>query len=135
MVDSQSKIGFFNRFSAITFTRKLPDTNYLEKLESESILILREVAAQFSRPALLFSGGKDSTVLIHPAIKAFYPAPRPFKLMHIDTGHNFPEALALPDMLAMHTGVDLIVRKVEDTIKTKDLKEPEGKFPSRCAIV
>jgi sulfate adenylyltransferase subunit 2 len=108
--------------------------NYLEKLESESIFILREVAAQFSRPVLLFSGGKDSTVLIHLAIKAFYPATPPFKLMHIDTGHNFPEALAFRDTLATQTGMDLIVRKVEDTIKTKGLEEPQGKFPSRNAL-
>jgi sulfate adenylyltransferase subunit 2 len=105
--------------------------NYLEQLESESIHIMREVAAQFERPALLFSGGKDSITLMHLAIKAFAPAKIPFPLLHIDTGHNFPEALEFRDWMAREAGATLIVRKVEDTIQKKNLTEPKGKFASR----
>lgn len=105
--------------------------DYLEQLESESIHILREVAAQFERPALLFSGGKDSITLVHLAEKAFAPGPIPFPLVHIDTGHNFPEALDFRDQLVKKRGVSLIVRKVEDTIRQRKLTEPKGKFPSR----
>jgi sulfate adenylyltransferase subunit 2 len=107
------------------------ELNYLEQLETESIHIFREVAAQFEKPALLFSGGKDSITLVHLAIKAFSPGKIPFPLVHIDTGHNFPEALAFRDMLVKQTGSTLIVRKVEDTIREKNLTEPKGKIPSR----
>ena len=105
--------------------------NYLEQLEAESIHIFREIAAQFERPALLFSGGKDSITLVQLAKKAFAPGKIPFPLVHIDTGHNFPEALAYRDRLANEVGATLIVRKVEDTIKAKNLTEPKGKFASR----
>jgi sulfate adenylyltransferase subunit 2 len=105
--------------------------NYLEQLEAESIHIFREVAAQFERPALLFSGGKDSITLVHLAKKAFAPGKIPFPLVHIDTGHNFPEALDFRDWLANEAGAALTVRKVEDTIKQRNLTEPKGKFPSR----
>ncbi len=105
--------------------------NYLEQLEAESIYIFREVAAQFERPALLFSGGKDSITLVQLAKKAFAPGKFPFPLVHIDTGHNFPEALEYRDWLAKEVGTELIVRKVEDTIKAKNLTEPKGKFASR----
>ena len=105
--------------------------NYLEQLEAESIHIFREVAAQFERPALLFSGGKDSITLVQLAKKAFAPGKFPFPLVHIDTGHNFPEALEYRDWLAKEVGAELIVRKVEDTIKVKQLTEPKGKFASR----
>lgn len=105
--------------------------NYLEQLEAESIHIFREVAAQFERPALLFSGGKDSITLVHLAQKAFAPGKIPFPLVHIDTGHNFPEALAFRDWMANDVGATLVVRKVEDTIKARSLTEPKGKFPSR----
>lgn len=105
--------------------------NYLEQLEAESIHIFREVAAQFERPALLFSGGKDSITLVQLAKKAFAPGKIPFPLVHIDTGHNFPEALEYRDWLANEVGATLIVRKVEDTIKAKSLTEPKGKFASR----
>ena len=105
--------------------------DYLEHLEAESIYIMREVAAQFERPALLFSGGKDSITLVHLAMKAFAPMKIPFPLVHIDTGHNFPEALNFRDELAQKIGTELIVRKVEDTIKAKGLTEPKGKFASR----
>jgi sulfate adenylyltransferase subunit 2 len=105
--------------------------DYLQQLETESIHIFREVAAQFERPALLFSGGKDSITLVHLARKAFAPGKIPFPLVHIDTGHNFPEALAFRDWLAEEVGATLIVRKVEDTIRERKLTEPKGKFPSR----
>ncbi len=88
----------------------------LERLESESVYILRELAG-FVRPALLFSGGKDSAVLLHLAVKAFAPQKPPFKLLHIDTGHNFQEVLAFRDARARETGLELIVREVEDSIR------------------
>lgn len=105
--------------------------DYLEQLEAESIFIFREVAAQFERPALLFSGGKDSITLVHLARKAFAPGPIPFPLVHIDTGHNFQEALDYRDALAKEAGATLVVRKVEDTIRQRQLTEPRGKFASR----
>ncbi len=108
--------------------------DYLGQLESEAIHIMREVAGQFERPALLFSGGKDSITLVHLALKAFRPGKFPFPLVHIDTGHNFPEALAFRDMLVEKIGEKLIVRKVEDTIKEKNLTELKGKFNSRNAL-
>src|SRR5882757_6985245 len=92
--------------------------DYLDQLESEAIHIFREVAGQFEHPALLFSGGKDSITLVHLALKAFRPGKFPFPLVHIDTGHNFPEAQEYRDRLAASIDEKLIVRKVEDTIKT-----------------
>lgn len=108
--------------------------DYLDQLESESIHIFREVAGQFEKPALLFSGGKDSIVLVHLALKAFRPGKFPFPLVHIDTGHNFPEALEFRDRLAEKIGEKLIVRNVGDTIREKGLTEPKGKFASRNAL-
>ena len=105
--------------------------DYLGQLESEAIHIMREVAGQFERPALLFSGGKDSITLVHLALKAFRPGRIPFPLVHIDTGHNFQEALDYRDELAETVGAKLIVRKVEDTIRQKRLTEQKGKFASR----
>jgi sulfate adenylyltransferase subunit 2 len=105
--------------------------DYLDELESESIYIMREVAAQFEKPALLFSGGKDSITLVHLARKAFAPDRIPFPLVHIDTAHNFPEALEFRDRLASEVKASLIVRQVEDTIRARSLTEPKGKFPSR----
>ena len=105
--------------------------DYLEQLESEAIHIMREVAGQFEKPALLFSGGKDSITLVHLALKAFRPGKFPFPLVHIDTGHNFQEALDFRDALVADIGERLIVRKVEDTIKQKNLTEAKGKFASR----
>nr|WP_314493362.1 sulfate adenylyltransferase subunit CysD [uncultured Chryseobacterium sp.] len=105
--------------------------NYLDQLEAESIYILREVAGQFERPALLFSGGKDSIVLARLAAKAFPYGKIPFKFVHVDTGHNFPEVLEFRDQLTKELDVDLVVRKVEDTINSRKLTEPKGKFPSR----
>ncbi len=104
---------------------------YLNDLESEAIYIFREAAGQFERPALLFSGGKDSICLVHLALKAFRPGRLPFPLVHIDTGHNFTETLEFRDKLVAEIGEKLIVRKVEDTIKSKNLVDAKGKFPSR----
>ncbi len=108
--------------------------DYLDQLEAESIHIFREVAGQFEKPVLLFSGGKDSIVLVHLAMKAFRPCKFPFPLVHIDTGHNFQEALDFRDQLVEKIGEKLIVRKVEETIKAKGLTEPKGKFASRNAL-
>lgn len=108
--------------------------DYLDQLESEAIHIFREVAGQFERPALLFSGGKDSITLVQLALKAFRPGKFPFPLVHIDTGHNFQEALDYRDRLAETLGEKLIVRHVGDTIKAKQLTEPKGKFASRNAL-
>lgn len=108
--------------------------DYLDRLEAEAIHIFREVGGQFDRPALLFSGGKDSICLVHLALKAFRPGKLPFPLVHIDTGHNFPEVIHFRDHLAEEIGERLIVRKVEDTIARQGLQEPKGKFPSRNAL-
>jgi len=108
--------------------------DYLDELENESIYIFREVAAQFERPALLFSGGKDSITLVHLAIKAFYPAKVPFKLLHIDTGHNFPETIAFRDYLMKDLNLDLEVRYVADSIAEKGLQEEKGKYASRNGL-
>ena len=108
--------------------------DYLDQLESEAIHIMREVAGQFERPALLFSGGKDSITLVHLAGKAFRPGKFPFPLVHIDTGHNFQEALDFRDQLTKRIGEKLIVRKVEETIRARNLTEPKGKFASRNAL-
>lgn len=108
--------------------------DYLDQLESEAIHILREVAGQFERPALLFSGGKDSITLVRLAEKAFRPGKFPFPLVHIDTGHNFPEALQYRDQMVERLGEKLIVGSVEETIREKKLTEPKGKFASRNAL-
>ncbi|MHB1922311.1 MAG: sulfate adenylyltransferase subunit CysD [Chitinophagaceae bacterium] len=108
--------------------------DYLDQLESESIHILREVAGQFERPALLFSGGKDSITLVRLAQKAFRPGKFPFPLVHIDTGHNFPEVIAFRDRLVKDLGEQLIVRKVEDTMNKKGLHAHKGKLASRNAL-
>jgi sulfate adenylyltransferase subunit 2 len=108
--------------------------DYLDQLEAEAVHILREVAGQFENPALLFSGGKDSFCLVHLALKAFRPGKLPFPLVHIDTGHNFPEALSRRDSYVNTLGERLIVRRVEDTIRQKGLVDAKGKFPSRNAL-
>ncbi|MBS1548463.1 MAG: sulfate adenylyltransferase subunit 2 [Bacteroidetes bacterium] len=100
-------------------------------LEHEAIYIMREVAAQFERPAILFSGGKDSITLVRLAQKAFYPARIPFPLLHIDTGHNFFETLEFRDWLVKETGAQLIVRYVQDSINNGRVKEEKGKYASR----
>ena len=100
-------------------------------LESEAIYIFREVVSQFEKPVLLFSGGKDSITLVRLAQKAFYPAKIPFPLMHIDTGHNFPETIEFRDRLAKELGIELIVRNVQDNIDKGRVKEETGKYASR----
>jgi sulfate adenylyltransferase subunit 2 len=100
-------------------------------LEDEAIFIIRETAAQFERPALLFSGGKDSITLVRLARKAFYPGKIPFPLVHIDTGHNFPETIEFRDQLVAETGVELIVGYVQDDIDARRVVEETGKFSSR----
>ncbi|MDH4474039.1 MAG: sulfate adenylyltransferase subunit CysD [Fluviicola sp.] len=109
-------------------------SDYLDQLEAEAIYILREVAGQFDRPALLFSGGKDSICLVHLALKAFRPGKFPFPLVHVDTGHNFQEALDYRDQLVAELGEQLIVRSVEETIVRQKLQDGKGKFPSRNAL-
>ncbi|WP_339660122.1 sulfate adenylyltransferase subunit CysD [uncultured Polaribacter sp.] len=103
----------------------------VDALESEAIYIFREVVAQFEKPVLLFSGGKDSITLVRLAQKAFYPAKIPFPLMHIDTGHNFPETIEFRDRLAKELGVELIVRNVQDNIDSGRVKEETGRYASR----
>lgn len=107
---------------------------HLQELEAESIYILREVAAQFQRPAILFSGGKDSIVVTHLAYKAFYPAKLPFPLVHIDTGHNFQETLDYRDALVKKLGAELIVGSVQESIDTGRVKEETGYNASRNAL-
>lgn len=104
---------------------------HLKELESESIYILREVAAQFERPALLFSGGKDSIVMAYLAYKAFYPAAIPFPFVHIDTGHNFEETLTYRDDLVKKLGARLIVGSVEESIRQGRVVEEKGFSASR----
>lgn len=108
--------------------------DYLDELENEAIYIIREVAAQFDKPALLFSGGKDSIVLVHLAKKAFYPAAIPFPLMHIDTGHNFPETIEFRDQLMKELNLHLIVEYVQDSIDAGKAKEETGRYASRNAL-
>jgi sulfate adenylyltransferase subunit 2 len=108
--------------------------NYLDELESEAIFILREVWAQFERPVILFSGGKDSIVVTHLAQKAFYPAKIPFALMHVDTGHNFPETIAFRDDLIKKLGAELIVGSVQESIDTGRVAEERGKNATRNAL-
>ncbi|MFD2891907.1 phosphoadenosine phosphosulfate reductase family protein [Flavobacterium chuncheonense] len=108
--------------------------DYLEELKNEAIYILRETAAQFEKPALLYSGGKDSNVLVHLALKAFRPEKFPFPLVHIDIGHNLTEAIAIRDYLVIQIGEKWIIASEEDSIKKYDFKEAAGRFPSRNAL-
>lgn len=105
--------------------------NYLDELESEAIYILREVWAQFQNPVILFSGGKDSIVVTHLAQKAFFPAKVPFALMHVDTGHNFPETIKFRDDLIESLGVQLLVGSVQESIDDGRVAEERGKNASR----
>lgn len=104
---------------------------HLQELESEAIYVLREVAAQFERPVLLFSGGKDSIVIAHLAYKAFYPAPIPFPFLHIDTGHNFEETIRFRDDWVGKMGVQLLVGSVQESIDSGDVVEETGYNASR----
>jgi len=108
--------------------------NHLKELEDEGIFIMREVAAQFERPVLLFSGGKDSICMFHLALKAFYPGKIPFPLMHVDTGHNFPETIEFRDQLVKKHGVELIVGSVQESIDKGRVKEETGPDASRNAL-
>jgi sulfate adenylyltransferase subunit 2 len=108
--------------------------SHLELLEAEAIYVIREVAAQFERPVLLFSGGKDSIVMSHLAYRAFAPGSIPFPLLHIDTGHNFPETLTFRDQLVQRLGVQLIVRYVQDSIDRGRAVEEQGPIPSRNVL-
>ncbi|MBD0258614.1 MAG: phosphoadenosine phosphosulfate reductase family protein, partial [Cytophagales bacterium] len=108
--------------------------SHLKQLESEAIYIMREVAAQFERPVLLFSGGKDSIVMVRLAQKAFWPARFPFPLLHIDTGHNFEETITFRDKLVAQTGARLLVRAVQDSIERGRCRDEPGPNPSRNVL-
>jgi len=104
------------------------------ELEDEAIYIMREAAAQFEKPAILFSGGKDSITLVRLAQKAFYPGKSPFPLVHVDTGHNFPETITFRDWLVESTGSELIVANVQEDIDARRVTEETGKFASRNTL-
>jgi len=108
--------------------------NHLQQLESEAIFILREVAAQFDNPVMLFSGGKDSIVMAHLASKAFHPAKLPFPLLHVDTGHNFTETIKYRDNFVADVGARLIIAQVQDSIDAGRVTEEKGPLASRNAL-
>lgn len=108
--------------------------NHLKTLESEAIYVIREAAAQFQNPCILFSGGKDSIAVTYLAKKAFYPAPIPFPLVHVDTGHNFPETIAYRDQLVAKLGVRLIVGSVQESIDKARVAEEKGFNASRIRL-
>lgn len=112
----------------------IKERNHLKELEDEGIYVMREVAAQFERPVLLFSGGKDSICMFHLAQKAFYPGKIPFPLMHIDTGHNFKETIEFRDKLVEENNLELIVGYVQDSIDSGKVKEETGPEASRNAL-
>jgi len=116
--------------------RKVEDTNrsFPRQLEDEAIYIMREVAAQFEKPVLLFSCGKDSITLVRLAQKAFYPGKIPFPLLHVDTGHNFPETIEFRDKLVEELGLDLKIASVQQSIDEGKVKEETGKYASRNAL-
>jgi sulfate adenylyltransferase subunit 2 len=107
------------------------ELTHLDALESEAVHIFREVAAEFERPVLLFSGGKDSIVMLHLATKAFWPAKVPFPVMHVDTGHNFPEVIEYRDRRVAETGVQLVVASVQESIDSGRVREQTGPKASR----
>ena len=108
--------------------------SHIKELEAESIFVIREVASQFENPVMLFSGGKDSIVMFHLARKAFYPAQVPFPLLHIDTGHNFPETIEFRDQLMEKTGARLVVGSVQESIDQGKVSEEKGYDASRNAL-
>jgi sulfate adenylyltransferase subunit 2 len=110
------------------------DRDHLDRLEAEAMYVLRETAAQFERPVLLFSGGKDSIVMTHVARKAFWPARLPFPLLHVDTGHNFDETLEFRDRMVAELGAELIVASVQDSIDRGRVREEKGPGASRNAL-
>src|SRR6202047_5223817 len=115
----------------MSVTRSDYSPSQLEVLEAESIHVMREVAAEFERPALLFSGGKDSIVMLALAEKAFWPARIPFPVMHVDTGHNFSEVLEFRDRRAGELGVRLVVASVQESIDAGRVAEETGRHASR----
>src|SRR5262244_2129323 len=115
----------------MALTRSDYSLTQLDVLEAESIHIMREVAAEFERPVLLFSGGKDSIVMLRLAEKAFWPARIPFPVMHVDTGHNFPEVLEFRDRRVAELGVQLIVASVQESIDAGRVVEETGRWASR----
>jgi len=108
--------------------------NDLEQLEAEAMFVIRETAAQFENPALLFSGGKDSIVMAHLAVKAFHPAPLPFPLVHVDTGHNFRETIEFRDRFVERIGAKLVVGSVQKSIDDGRVEEQTGPHASRNAL-
>jgi len=108
--------------------------NHLDQLESEALFVLREVAAQFDNPVMLFSGGKDSIVMAHLAYKAFHPARLPFPLLHVDTGHNFPETIEYRDKFVSEIGARLVVALVQDSIDEGKVTEETGPLASRNSL-
>jgi len=112
-------------------TTSLYELGHLDALEAEAVHVFREVAAEFERPVLLFSGGKDSIVMLHLAEKAFWPGRIPFPVMHVDTGHNFPEVVEYRDRRVAETGVQLIVASVQKSIDTGRVREQKGPRASR----
>jgi sulfate adenylyltransferase subunit 2 len=110
------------------------ELSHLQALEAEAVHIIREVAAEFERPVMLFSGGKDSAVMLHLAVRAFAPARLPFPVMHVDTGHNFPEVLEFRDRRVAELGVRLVVASVQDAIDTGKVVEETGPRASRNRI-
>jgi len=108
--------------------------NYLDELEAEAMYALREVYAQFQNPVILFSGGKDSILVTHLAAKAFYPAKIPFALLHVDTGHNFPETIQFRDDLIRSLGAKLIVGSVQESIDEGRVQEEKGRFATRNSL-
>jgi len=115
-------------------SERAPRTSHLRTLEAEAIHVMREVAAQFERPVLLFSGGKDSIVMVHLARKAFHPGPIPFPLLHVDTGHNFPETIAFRDRLVATLGLRLEVASVQDAIDQGRVVEETAPEASRNGL-
>jgi len=132
MIDTPSTNGRNAPHEAHTSSRAL--SKHLSWLEAEAIHIIREMDAQFETPVLMFSGGKDSILMVHLAQRAFHPAPIPFPLLHVDTGHNFPETLAFRDRLATTLNAELIVREVATTIEQGRATEEEGPEASRNAL-
>jgi sulfate adenylyltransferase subunit 2 len=112
-------------------TTSLYELGHLDALEAEAVHVFREVAAEFERPVLLFSGGKDSIVMLHLAEKAFWPGRIPFPVMHVDTGHNFPEVIGYRDRRVAETGVQLIVASVQESIDQGRVREQTGPRASR----
>ena len=108
--------------------------NHIRELEAEAIFILREVYAKFQNPVILFSGGKDSIVVTHLAKKAFHPSKIPFKLLHVDTGHNFPETMEFRNRLVESLGVELLVGSVQESINKGRVREEKGKNASRNTL-